>query len=257
LILDPIVLVPGYDISDIRVDIIRQTDTGFNDGSGDSDDAPYHPVGFYLGHGLFLDLKDNISFLIPELFNLHLIENFVIEQNNSNRWFKSKITYEKTDGLMVNRYENLIKTRSRKEFSFENSVLSVNEGFLSKYKIIRDGDLLIFKSGKVSNTLNKYGNQFIYQMPLGKKEYRINGNEVFIDSRYFIRHQGDEIKVFRRGLFKDRILLFRIIKSKNKIYIYSRKRLVMEIQLNKNEINVIENRRSKTYKLIQKSTLIK
>lgn len=64
-IFQPLVLIPDYDICNIRIDLIRQTNKEqVNDSATEAEKIPYHPVGFYLGNGLFLDLNDNLSLLV-------------------------------------------------------------------------------------------------------------------------------------------------------------------------------------------------
>jgi hypothetical protein len=74
------VLIPDYDIKDLRIDIIRQTE---DDGPCDSDDVDYHSVGFYLGNGLYIDFNDNISLLVPELLEFDDNKNFVLKKTKS------------------------------------------------------------------------------------------------------------------------------------------------------------------------------
>ena len=244
-IFQPSVLIPDYDICDIRIDVIRQTnEERVNDSTTKTEKIPYHPVGFYLGNGLFLDLNDNLSFLVPKLLHISCDENFTIKQSHPGYIFKSTTTYEKTDSLFVTNNEGLIKTNTKKIIINKDSVLFVKEGLFSKYLIIKSDSSITYQSGLVNKIIHKNNEGYFYKTLVGKKEYTQIGNEIFIGKKYILRNQGDIIEIFAKSLLDSEYVKYRIIKSDYRIYVYDRNYRGLEIILTEKEINVMENTRN-------------
>ncbi len=240
-----LVLIPDYDICDIRIDLIRQTNKKqVNDSTTKTEKVPYHPVGFYLGNGLFLDLNDNLSLLVPKLLHINCDENFTIKQSHPGYIFNSTTTYEKTDSLFITNNDGLIKTNTKKIIINKDSVVFVKEGLFSKYRIIESDSSIRYQSGLINTTIHKNNEGYFYNTLLGKKEYRQIDNEIFIGKKYILRNQGDIIEILVKGLLNSEYLKYKIVKSDNRIYVYDRNYRGLEIILTENEINVMENTRN-------------
>ena len=241
----PLTLIPDYDIYDIRIDIIRQTnEKQVNDSTTETKNSPYHSVGFYLGNGLFIDLNDNLSLLVPKLLNINGNENFMIIQNHPGSLFDSKTTYEKIDSLFVTKNGGLIKTNAKKIIDSKDSAIFIKEGLLSKYKILKSDSSITYKAGLASTKVQKSKEGYYYKTLLGKRKYKQINHEVCIGKSYIIRNNGDMIEIIAKGLFNNEYLKYRIIKSANKIYVYDRNYRGLEITKNENEIYVKRNKRN-------------
>lgn len=244
-IFQPLVLTPDYDIYEIRIDLIRQTnEEQVNDSTTKNEKIPYHSIGFDLGNGLFIDLNDNLSLLIPKLLHINCDENFIIKQNHSRYRFKSTTTYEKTDSLFITKNEGLIKTNTKKIITNKDSIVFVKGGLFSKYKIIKSDSSITYQSGLVKTVIHKNKDGYFYRTLFGKKEYKQIDNEIFIGKRYILKNQGDIIEIFAKGLLNTEFLKYRIIKSDNRIYVYDRNYRGLEIIRTEKEINVMENTRN-------------
>ena len=76
---DPVYVKYNYEIIDLRIDIIRQTETEHvNDSTTETVDVPYHKLGFDLGNCLFFDLNENLSLRIDKLLNFNSEGNFTL-----------------------------------------------------------------------------------------------------------------------------------------------------------------------------------
>jgi len=240
--LQPLVLIPEYDVYDVRIDIIRQTkEEEVNDSTTETKKVPYHNIGFYLGNGLFVDLNDNISLLVPKLFNINGNENFTIQQLYYNYLIKSYETYKKTDHTFSVYYNGFIKTNTEIEIENRDSVVLFSEGLFSKYKILKSDSSLTYQSGWNKISILKSEDGYFYNTLFGKEEYKQINNEIYINKRYIIRSKGDMIEIFSRGLFTDEILKYRIIKTGNLIYVYTPYYTGLEISKTGNEIEVWKN----------------
>ena len=98
-------LISDFDVFDIRIDIIRQTEDDVNENSAtECEDVPHHPLGFNLGNGLFLDINNNLSLLVPELFGLNGIDDFEIVQENNSILGNSKTFFTKSGSDFITKH---------------------------------------------------------------------------------------------------------------------------------------------------------
>ncbi|MFA8298560.1 MAG: hypothetical protein ACEPOV_00175 [Hyphomicrobiales bacterium] len=73
---DPLELKPDLELTKLRFDLIRQTQIKreknilMEEEETVTKDMPYHSIGFYLGNGLFFDLRRNLSLCVTDLFGL-------------------------------------------------------------------------------------------------------------------------------------------------------------------------------------------
>lgn len=231
----PLALTPGHDIYDLRIDIIRQESTTEED-----EEMPYHSVGFYLGNGLFYDLHDNLSLLVPELLHIEGGEDFKITQRHSGL-IDGTIVYEKRDSLLLTRIKGWKIGNSKKVIVDKDSVVEVKEGLLSRYKILESEGAVTFQTGLFNTTIHKDDGGYYHRTLLGRKEFRQEGNELFIGKRTIIRSQGGVIEIYTRGLLNSKTLKYRMIKSGDKIIVYDRNYRGLEITLTRKEVTVMRN----------------
>ena len=240
---DPLVLIPDYDIYNIRIDIIRQTsEVRVNDSTKESKKAPYHLAGFYLGNGLFIDLNDNISLLVPKLFDINRNQNFIVEREDNGYFFKSVTTYEKTDQAFIIHDDGLFSTNTKTEIENNNSAVFIKDGLFSHSKILRTDSSFTVQYGWDKTTIFKNAEGYYYRTLFGKEAYKQIHNEIFIGKRYIIRNLGDRIDILCRGLLYNEILKYRMIKTGNRIYVYDQYYTGLEIIKTGNEMEVWENK---------------
>ena len=245
LYFQPLVLIPDYDIYDIRIDIIRQTDEKeVDESTTKTEEVPYHPVGFYLGNGLFVDLNDNISLLVPKLLNVDSNEDFVIKQKQPGIFFKSTTIYAKTDSLFIAKNGGLIKLKTKKIIDKNDSTAIIKGGLFSKYKIIESDSSITYRSGLAKTVIHKNKEGYFYKTWLWKKEYKQIESDIHIGKKYIIRNLGDRIEILTKGMLNKERLAYRIIKSDDRIYIFDSFYRGLEIVQTKNEIKVKENTRN-------------
>jgi hypothetical protein len=91
---DSLILKPGIEPNELRIDVIRQTyEQNVTDSTKETKDSPYNPLGFDLGNGLFYDLNGNLSFKINYLLNYSSDSDFEVEIINRPSKNKGIIKY--------------------------------------------------------------------------------------------------------------------------------------------------------------------
>ncbi|MBN1950821.1 MAG: hypothetical protein JW801_06430 [Bacteroidales bacterium] len=233
--LDPLNLKPSMELFDLRIDIIRQTETTrVDDSTTEQQDVPYHPLGFDLGNGLFYDLNDNLCLRIDYLMDL----------NNHKTW-KLKRNFVR-------------KPRNGTLYSFRNDTLTFEyDGLFRKRKfdkhVERVGDSLSFYYGKrelfsiwEDDSSMYYGNsrrvwdeiktefEGSYYVPWGRRRdtYLIVDQEIILDNKYRVlrNEDGTCIEILRIGRRQD-YLRFTMIRDGRSIYIYNESFYGMKLEL--------------------------
>ena len=79
---NPVELKPGYEINNLRIDLIRRNYTeNVNDSVTETKDSPYHPFGFDLGNGLFYDMNENLCLKLDYLLGYSADKDFEIHES--------------------------------------------------------------------------------------------------------------------------------------------------------------------------------
>lgn len=106
----------GVEASNMRVDLFRKVNFE-EDEDGEIEEEPeiYHPLGFFLGDALFLDLHGNLSLSVTKLLNISPASDFVIEESHS-----ALFSTQKT--IIITRNDNKLTRKSGKRNSLIRSV---------------------------------------------------------------------------------------------------------------------------------------
>ena len=238
---EPLLLIPDWEIYDLRIDLIRQTEKKeVNDSTTKTVDVSYHPLGFYLGNGLFIDLNDNLSLLIPHLLQIGWDENFAIKRTLPGLFSNHITLYEKSDNMFTTNVKGFLGGTSKTLIERKGSVLYVNPKYSSRYQIIESENSLTL-DGYEKATIHKSESGYFLKSWFSKREYKQIGNEIHIGNRYIVRNRGDMIEILYRGFWGNEKLWYRIIHSHNKIFVFTDSYNGLEIGLNRNNINVMRN----------------
>lgn len=238
---EDLVLIPDYDLYNLRIDIIRQTK--IIDSITEKENIDYSPIGYYLGNGIFIDLNDNISFLIPKLLHIKNNDNFTIKQRFFGTFFPYTTIYKKQDSLFSIKNKGLVNVFTKKRIIKKDSAIFVKYPILSKYTLIKTDSSLSYQSGLNKNIIKKNKEGYEYKALFGKIKSQKKGNEVYVNKSYMFKKNGDTIEIYNQGLGKLKILSVRIIKSKNKLLVLNRWYSKMEITVNENEITTKKGKR--------------
>lgn len=246
---DLLELTPGYDFYFMRLDIIRERET-FNDPNGiggSTGPAPYHRLGFHLGNGLFYDLNDNLSLLVPKIYGLEGDDPFSIAEQTSTRRTNR---YTRTKDEFIARYGSFLAQTNvtRIERDEEDGALILKTSLVNKNKIYESEDELTLKYTLGKTSIKKDGKGYIVKQLIGRRNYMKYGSEIILDNRYFIKERNNRIEVFAKKTFSnDRKLLLTMIKGEDKIIIYDRRNRGFKLEM---EGDKIEYRRNKTLQVI-------
>lgn len=106
-------LKPGTELLMLREDIYRETSTkevSTSDSTKKTEtvDVSYHPMGFHICKGVFLDINENIFVNIAELFNLTDSSDFQITQEVSTIFGKQKYVVKKEGNEIKRIRDNLL-----------------------------------------------------------------------------------------------------------------------------------------------------
>jgi len=240
---EDLVLIPDYDLYNIRIDIIRLTK--LSDSITEKENINYSPIGYYLGNGLFVDTNDNISFLIPKLFHIKNNDNFTIKQGFPDFFYNRTIIYKRQDSLFSIENKGLINVVAKNKITKKDSAIFVKYPILSKYTLIKSDSSLSYQSGWNKILIKKYKEAYKYKTLFGNIKSQKKGNEVYVNNRYLFKRHGDTIEIYNKGLGKYKSLSAKIIKS-DKLLVVKKYPRDLEITVNEKEITIKEGKSMET-----------
>ena len=229
----------GHEVSDLRLDIIRQTtDCVDSEGVVTSQEVAYHPMGFDLGNGLFFDLNNNLSIRIDSLYAIGTMEDYeIVKTGNLNR--KTRVVYTRNQNEICYRRvrdENDLFKFCLSEEEAEGSLELQRRG-KRRYKIMREEDNVCFyrkkdKRAQCINTLPS-GKGFVHKGRGRTDNYLHKNNELILDDRYrvTINAAKDQIEISRIRRRTDQ-LLWTVKKTDGKLLIYNNRMIGRTLEQN-------------------------
>jgi len=222
---DPPYLEPDYELNKLRIDIIRQTyQHEVNDSTTETEDVPYHILGFNLGNGMFYDLNDNLSFRIDKLIDFDANQDFTLGKLNlyKPKW---SVIYKNTNDSVTYKF---IRKRNT---NYRNHLIRYGDSIARFYKdhfsyAIKSTDSSIMKLSKTRVTdeirkisKNHYVSSYWKRIP---DEFIIENGEINLDNWYRIKfsHDMKTMEIISSGKKKD-VILYKIEKGKNSLYVYT------------------------------------
>lgn len=257
---EPLVLIPDTETNDLRLDIIRETeDPSIFDSTGDTELASYHPIGFYLGNGLYYDLNRNISLKLDYLLDFSPDNDFEIKALFSPGQNRAIIDYRYKNDTFSISYPPRDKIHySHHQVKYGDSIAYMNKKWL-KYAIIETDTTLVYSGKRRSwDVIRKLDDDNYY---LDKKFYKVDfqnkGNQVFLGKSYSMRLTNNNSTIEIIGNFtKKSKVMYTIERSKDAIYIYNKKYSGKKIKLGKNSIEVYPNQKlGAKYELVARPPL--
>jgi hypothetical protein len=238
-------LTVGHEVNDLRLDIIRQTtDCVDSDGVVTSQEVAYHPMGLYLGNGLFFDLNNNLSIRIDSLYAIGEMEDYeIVKTGNINR--KTRVVYSRNQNEICYRRvrnENDLFKFCLSEEEAEGSLELQRRG-KRRYKIMREEDNVCFYRRKDTRaqcirTLPS-GEGFVHKGRGRTDTYIQKQNELILDNRYRVALNAakDEITIYRVRKRTDQ-LLWTVKKGEGKLLIYNNRMIGRTLEQNRDLIMV-------------------
>ncbi|MEQ9442293.1 MAG: hypothetical protein RIG62_24850 [Cyclobacteriaceae bacterium] len=241
-------LSAGYDVYQLRIDLIRQqTTTSSGDNTSQTTPTPYHYLGLHLGNGLFYDANRNLTLNLDQLPELAHLKDFTITKKERGLWNQPEI-YTKQAKSFYKEKAGLFS--SRLEANLGDSTIVVNEGFLSSKKTIQiSANGLQCKGGLASTTLEEHANYILLKEFLHKEEYRQQENKIYLDRDYLVEDQGNVIEITQtRGLMRS---TYYFIKVDNSYYFFDQRYRGVKITIRDYEVLVEDNGRDQAVFLVE------
>jgi len=221
--LDALELYPSVEPNFLRIDVLRQQETTTTGEVTTTSDVPYHPFGFDLGNGLFIDLNMNICFRMDSLIGIPPFQNYMLE------CFSNK--------------KNLLIEKYRYENDTMYEVKPKTGKIIQKYHVENYGDSIAYFDGKrfdyaISRTekqINFYPNrryrEIIYKesdneyaLRISNKRQRVyllEENNLHLGNGYTLKMSNDRKKMVLWDTHRRRqSLLYIFEKAHDRIFVY-------------------------------------
>ncbi len=232
---EPLQLQPMEDLLQLRIDLIRQTTTErVNDSLSETQNVPYHTLGFYLGNGLYYDLHHNLSFRIDLLLAVSppapfQIEKTVLRPNlNISEWCRHQ------DGV----YTRELSSRKRGPVYLFHTRQAADSLYVFRrerlYFFIRKADtLLTYGNARSALVEIRQTDKGIYRQirPRSRAAFELHDNALILADQYKITRSDDgcELLITRMRRRKD-VLLYNIKRDAQRIVVYNNRRYEMLLE---------------------------
>jgi hypothetical protein len=251
--LGPLTLNPSCEVHNLRIDIIRNTETvRVNDSTTKTEDVPYHPLGFDLGNGLFYDLNENLSFRIDYLLGFNQKKDFKIKRSFHPFKKRHSKIFQFVDDTMTYRYPPKKSEKERYIIEYhKDSIARYYSNIFSNYKfsyaITQSNDLWkyrgkrrifdkIIKDGENSYHLNKF---------IKTERYSMTQDTVFLEKDYVLVRSadGNRIEILSHRRSGKHHHLYTIERDGKKLLIYTHRGYGKKIEYSNDRITLFGNNR--------------
>lgn len=212
-------LKPGTELLLMREDIYRNTYTEEKSTSDSTKetvtaDMSYHPLGFHICKGVFLDINDNLFLNIPELFNTEETKNYQIVCESPSLFGKNIYKVTKEDNEISRISEGLLGNSVDKINLFDDKITIKGSGLFSSTNTIEFSDKKIsYKDGLLNilppSITKESENEYVIKE--GFDKYRISQideNKISIKKYFDIIRLKDRIEFkYRYGYSNPFILI--------------------------------------------------
>ena len=137
----PFRLKMGTELFNLREDICRETTTRETAGtSGETEtetvNVSYSPIGFHICKGVFIDINENLTVNIAELFNYNESNDFQITEGSHSFFSKKNYTVRKEENKITRINKDLIVNLVDKIEIADNKITINESGLLNTNQII-------------------------------------------------------------------------------------------------------------------------
>jgi hypothetical protein len=238
-------LKPGYEINNLRIDLIRKNFTeNINDSVTETKDSPYHPLGFDLGNGLFYDINENLCLKLDFLLGYSADKDFEIHESyRANHKRGIKVYRFCNDTFKVN-YMYGKNLHYRYHIVPDGKGLTVMYNKRIKYSIAFTDTLAIYTENMIKPRIIQQAGKDQYDLNIRRRKdhFRKAGSGIFLNKDYLVSladdHLSLEIKNPRR---KKNNTLYTIVKSDSSLFIYDKRYSGIKIEKDKDNILFYRN----------------
>ena len=239
---EPLMLRPGFDPTELKIDILRQSNTErINDSTSESKLTPYHPLGFDLGNGMFYDLNENLNLRIGSILNIADNQNFELEKSSRPGKKGGQINYQfMNDSLQVN-----YPPKTKKHYCYHwvknaDSIAYMYNNHLG-YAVVKTDSSLIYrgKHRKWNEIVRLDTCRFYSGRKLGRLFYEMKDGQIYLGKDYLISLSNDAktLEIKTQHLRKHKTILT-MVKSADKLYIFDRRYMGQKIEISNQGIKV-------------------
>lgn len=219
--LNPLELRLGFDVIDVKLDMIRSELEYLCDSPPCTKIADRHNIGIYLGNGIFLDAHLNLTLDLVDYFQLK-DKDFsfqILDGNVTTKVQKNaKEVNIEDDSFFERRYKAAFTEKGAK--LDPDSILFQKDIFVEPNRILFDPrDVVVIgtsKSGveKVSETKSRMVTRATKPI-----EIELQSNKVLIGDRFVIEYANEKIHITKKSTSKD--VHYTLLKSKGKVVFFN------------------------------------
>ena len=241
---EPLQLRPEVEPNNLRIDLVRQTEEfPENDTTVETINTPYHPLGFYLGNGIFYDLNKNLTLRVDYLLNAPS-DSFDILQINRPEKNKRVVEYSfAADTLWVKYRPNRRPAYQYHQVDSPGRVSFVRNRRML-YAIDETDSSMVFYRGKRRwrDAIFRAGeDSFYYKTRWGKRYFEKSGDELTLGRDFQVSLADDGKAIFIKRGKKGRRLLYTIERDQDRMFIYDRRNRGKMIVFEENGILAYRN----------------
>lgn len=248
---EPIELTPSLEMHDMRIDIIRNTETvKVNDSTTKTEDVDYHPLGFDLGNGIFFDLNENLSFRVDYLLGYDQAKDFNVTRiiHPYKKKYAKDFSYK--NDSMKHRYHSIHPEKMRYYFepnadSLVRYYCNMFSQFKFSYAFVQHNDELLFRGKRrvFDRIIQDEENSYHINKFIRSERYTLEGDTVNLAWDYVLVQSDDgrKIQVLSHRRNGNHYPLYTIERDNEKILIYTHKGYGSKIEYGDDRITLYRN----------------
>jgi hypothetical protein len=241
----PVELRSGYEINNLRIDLIRKNITeNVNDSVSETKDSPYHPLGFDLGNGLFYDVNENLCLKLDFLLGYSADKDFEIHESyRANHKRGVKVYRFCNDTFKVN-YMYGKNLHYRYHIVPDGKGVTVMYNKKKKYSIAFTDTSAIYTENMIKPRIIQQAGKDQYDLNIRRRKdhFRKTGSDVFLNKDYIVSLSRDNLTLeIKNPNKKKNNTLYTIVKSDNRIFVYNKKYSGIKIETNDDTILIYRN----------------
>jgi hypothetical protein len=242
---EPLRLEPATEPTDLRIDVIRQTEQQMVGNTLQTVEVPNEPLGLDLGNGLFYDLNENFSLRLDYLLGFAEEEVFELKKISTPAGSGFTIYALANDTLTVARSPGKKIRYQYHRAGPEDSTSFMHKSNL-KYAIVqRDSALVQRNKRRVTEGIYKQDNENYYWQRRRKKlDYHLADNEVSLRNHYIVAltNQNRTLGIYRTTR-KGKKPVCTIEKSKDKIFVYNQRFKGSKLEFSGHSLLIFRNKK--------------
>jgi hypothetical protein len=238
-------LKPGYEINNLRIDLIRKNFTeNINDSVTETKDSPYHPLGFDLGNGLFYDMNENLCLKLDFLLKFTADKNFEIHESYRANPKRGIIVYRFCNDTFKVNYMYGKNLHYRYHLVPDANGFSVKYNRRTKYSMAFTDTSAIYREHMSKPRIIQQTGKDQYDLNTRRRKdhFRKTGSEIFLNNHYVVSLSTDKLSLEIKNPHKKKNnTLYTVVKSDNRIFVYNKRYSGTKIETNNDTILLYRN----------------